>query len=105
VYYGAEKPSYAIILLSEFIQINSIATNPTEGYAIYQLYPFTYYFVLPEPVPPRRKLLNNMTKTIVLNIYYLSFPRPPMFCGTDGAHQVCEFSICATDRQNGNYFI
>jgi len=52
VYYGAEKPFYAITLLSEFIQIDSIVTNPMKEYAVYQLYPFTYYFVLPEPVPP-----------------------------------------------------
>jgi hypothetical protein len=51
-YYGSEKPTYAISALIEFIRINSISTNPYEGYTYYQLYPFTYFFILPEPVPP-----------------------------------------------------
>lgn len=52
VYYGAEKPTYAITALSHLLKVNTIVSNPQEGYAIHQLHPFTYFFVLPEPAPP-----------------------------------------------------
>jgi len=52
VYYGSDKPTYAITALNPLLKITTIVSNPKEGYAVHQLHPFTYFFVLPEPVPP-----------------------------------------------------
>lgn len=51
-YYGIEKTNYAITALSPFIDTKPIVSNIREGYTFYQLFPFTYFFVLPEPIPP-----------------------------------------------------
>ena len=72
VYYGSEKPTYAISALTEFIRINSLASNPHEGYTYYQLYPFTYFFILPEPVPPPDITTSSKNTLSELSLFFPS---------------------------------
>jgi len=70
VYYGVENPPFAISLLSEFIQINCVVTDPAAGFSIYQIYPFHYYFTLPEPIPPPDAIGENRLAISELSIFY-----------------------------------
>lgn len=52
LYYGAENPYEAIPFIAQFIHINALAIDVQNGIALYQIFPFTYYIYLPEPIPP-----------------------------------------------------
>lgn len=52
LYYGYPDILLSVVVLSRHCRLHCVATHPTSQTSIYVLYPFSFYFLLPEPVPP-----------------------------------------------------
>lgn len=61
LYYGCEEIDKSLPMMARVVYPRCVALSPNSQLGVYQLFPFHYYFVLPEPIPPIDHLLSSFS--------------------------------------------